>query len=175
MSNRSTRRHFAACISMANSSGKVFEQPRFNILAHLFNHQTHHPGQAHTVLSICTGGEPPSLDMLLMQRGASAPDIRTLGSHPLESGDRECGRCRFPIQTFAPCQVIKQFLGVRAGTAVPLVRARLRPDTGILLFSGDSDRRPGSIGTAWRYRIERKRMPRVVEHPGEFALPNRGF
>jgi uncharacterized damage-inducible protein DinB len=69
----------------ANSAGKVFEQARFHILAHLFNHQTHHRGQAHTVLSICTGREPPSLDMLLMQRGASAPDLRTLGSQPLES------------------------------------------------------------------------------------------
>jgi uncharacterized damage-inducible protein DinB len=59
----------------ANTSGKRFEQKRSDILAHLFNHQTHHRGQAHTILSIC-GREPPSLDMILMQRGAAAPDLR---------------------------------------------------------------------------------------------------
>ncbi|HEV7411196.1 MAG TPA: DinB family protein [Bradyrhizobium sp.] len=62
----------------ANSAGKIFEEPRWQILSHLFNHQTHHRGQAHTVLSICTGREPPSLDLLLMQRGAPAQDLRTL-------------------------------------------------------------------------------------------------
>jgi uncharacterized damage-inducible protein DinB len=62
----------------ANSAGKTFEQPRWQILSHLFNHQTHHRGQAHTALSICTGREPPSLDLLLMQRGAQAQDLRTL-------------------------------------------------------------------------------------------------
>ena len=39
-----------------------------DILAHLFNHQTHHRGQAHTGLSQHTGAEPPPLDLLLMQR-----------------------------------------------------------------------------------------------------------
>src|SRR6267154_2009640 len=48
----------------ATTSGKPFEQKRRDILAHLFNHQTHHRGQAHTILSICTGKEPPQLDML---------------------------------------------------------------------------------------------------------------
>ncbi len=36
-------------------------------LAHFFNHQTHHRGQAHTVLSLL-GKEPPSLDMIYFQR-----------------------------------------------------------------------------------------------------------
>lgn len=61
----------------ANSSGKQYEQSRGSILAHLFNHQTHHRGQAHTILSIC-GREPPSLDLLSMQRGSPAPDLRKL-------------------------------------------------------------------------------------------------
>ncbi len=38
-------------------------------LLHLFNHQTHHRGQAHTGLSILTGEEPPSLDMIRFARG----------------------------------------------------------------------------------------------------------
>ena len=62
----------------ATTSGKEFEQKRRDILAHLFNHQTHHRGQAHTILSIVTGREPPSLDLLSMQRGAAAPDLRAL-------------------------------------------------------------------------------------------------
>jgi uncharacterized damage-inducible protein DinB len=62
----------------ATTSGKYFEQRRREILAHLFNHQTHHRGQAHTILSICTGREPPPLDLLVMQRGIPAPDLRSL-------------------------------------------------------------------------------------------------
>jgi uncharacterized damage-inducible protein DinB len=49
-----------------------------DILLHLFNHQTHHRGQAHACLSILTGAEPPSLDLLLFQRGAKAPALETL-------------------------------------------------------------------------------------------------
>ena len=37
-------------------------------LVHVFNHQTHHRGQAHTGLSILTGAEPPSLDMIVYAR-----------------------------------------------------------------------------------------------------------
>jgi uncharacterized damage-inducible protein DinB len=58
------------------TSGKPFKQKRSHILAHLFNHQTHHRGQAHTILSICTGREPPPLDLLVFQRGTVAPDLR---------------------------------------------------------------------------------------------------
>ena len=36
-------------------------------LTHFFNHQTHHRGQAHTILSLL-GREPPSLDMIYFQR-----------------------------------------------------------------------------------------------------------
>ena len=70
----------------ATTSGQPFEQRRCDILAHLFNHQTHHRGQAHTILSICTGREPPSLDLLGMQRGLAAPDLRAIvaGMAPLD-------------------------------------------------------------------------------------------
>jgi uncharacterized damage-inducible protein DinB len=63
----------------ATTSGKPFEQKRSDILAHLFNHQTHHRGQAHTILSLC-GREPPSLDLLSMQRGGAAPDLRAIAA-----------------------------------------------------------------------------------------------
>ena len=68
----------AGPLQYANTSGKRFAQPRAEILTHLFNHQTHHRGQAHTILSICTGREPPALELLAMQRGLPAPDLRAL-------------------------------------------------------------------------------------------------
>lgn len=36
-------------------------------LAHLFNHQTHHRGQAHTILTLL-GKQAPSLDLIYFQR-----------------------------------------------------------------------------------------------------------
>ncbi len=68
-------------LKYATTSGKPFEQARAEILSHFFNHQTHHRGQAHTILSIVTGAEPPSLDLLQMQRGIAAPDLRALVAH----------------------------------------------------------------------------------------------
>lgn len=63
------------------SSGMLQSQVLADILLHLFNHQTHHRGQAHACLSILTGGEPPSLDLLAFQRGGTAPDLKTLIRH----------------------------------------------------------------------------------------------
>ena len=37
------------------------------ILAHVFNHQTHHRGQAHNMLSQ-SGGDPPPLDLMIYLR-----------------------------------------------------------------------------------------------------------
>jgi uncharacterized damage-inducible protein DinB len=61
-----------------NTRGDPFTQKLRDILAHLFNHQTHHRGQAHSALSLLTGEEPPSLDLLMMQRGVAAPDLDKL-------------------------------------------------------------------------------------------------
>ncbi len=72
----------AGSLRYANSTGQIFEQKRADILAHLCNHQAHHRGQAHAALSICTGREPPSLDLLAMQRGGEAPDLRRLATTP---------------------------------------------------------------------------------------------
>jgi uncharacterized damage-inducible protein DinB len=64
--------------SYKTTSGMPQSQVLANILLHLFNHQTHHRGQAHACLSILTGGEPPSLDLLVFQRGGTAPDLEKL-------------------------------------------------------------------------------------------------
>jgi uncharacterized damage-inducible protein DinB len=64
--------------SYKTTSGMPQSQVLADILLHLFNHQTHHRGQAHACLSILTGGEPPSLDLLVFQRGGTAPDLELL-------------------------------------------------------------------------------------------------
>jgi uncharacterized damage-inducible protein DinB len=65
----------AKAVSYRTTPGKPYSQVLQDILLHLFNHQTHHRGQAHACCSILTGTEPPSLDLLLFQRGAPAPDL----------------------------------------------------------------------------------------------------
>jgi uncharacterized damage-inducible protein DinB len=62
-------------VSYQTTSGKTYAQPLQDILLHLFNHQTHHRGQAHACCSILTGAEPPPLDLLLFQRGLPAPNL----------------------------------------------------------------------------------------------------
>jgi uncharacterized damage-inducible protein DinB len=62
-------------VEYRTTSGKPYSQPLQDILLHLFNHQTHHRGQAHACVSILTGSEPPSLDLLMFQRGVPAPDL----------------------------------------------------------------------------------------------------
>jgi uncharacterized damage-inducible protein DinB len=64
--------------SYKTTSGMPQTQILADILLHVFNHQTHHRGQAHACLSILTGGEPPSLDLLAFQRGAVAPNLGML-------------------------------------------------------------------------------------------------
>jgi uncharacterized damage-inducible protein DinB len=69
----------AATLAQAHAyqttSGMPQQQPLSDILLHLFNHQTHHRGQAHACLSITTKQEPPSLDLLMFQRGLPAPNL----------------------------------------------------------------------------------------------------
>jgi uncharacterized damage-inducible protein DinB len=52
------------------STPEMFEQKLTPALAHLFNHQTHHRGQAHAVLTALTG-RGPELDLLFYQRQLS--------------------------------------------------------------------------------------------------------
>jgi uncharacterized damage-inducible protein DinB len=49
-------------------NGSPQRQRRREILAHLFNHETHHRGQAHAILTVLGIAEPEPLDLLIMQR-----------------------------------------------------------------------------------------------------------
>lgn len=51
---------------------RTMEQDLWPALDHFFNHQTHHRGQAHGLLSVFMGNDAtPSLDLLLYQRQAA--------------------------------------------------------------------------------------------------------
>jgi len=54
------------------SSPEQFEQQLAPALAHWFNHQAHHRGQAHALLTGLVGNAPP-LDLLIFQRLPARP------------------------------------------------------------------------------------------------------
>jgi uncharacterized damage-inducible protein DinB len=55
-------------IEYRTTKGSAEKQSLREVLAHLFNHQTHHRGQAHTILTALGVQEPDSLDLLWMLR-----------------------------------------------------------------------------------------------------------
>lgn len=57
----------AGTIAYHSMTGGHFEQPLAQVLAHVFNHQTHHRGQAHILLSQL-GYEAPTLDLAYFLR-----------------------------------------------------------------------------------------------------------
>ena len=58
-------------LTYRNTRGDEFRQPLAQVLAHVFNHQTHHRGQAHAVLT-GLGRDAPSLDLAAHLREAAA-------------------------------------------------------------------------------------------------------
>ncbi len=59
------------------------EQRLAPLLLHFFNHQTHHRGQAHCLLTGLTG-EAPSLDLLVFQRQTGASLVKGQGGVSLQ-------------------------------------------------------------------------------------------
>lgn len=58
-----------ADLHYANVAGARFVQPLATVLDHFFNHQTHHRGQVHCLVSGFLGTEgAPSLDLIAFQR-----------------------------------------------------------------------------------------------------------
>ena len=59
-------------LDYATTSGEPRSQPLHHVLAHLFNHQTHHRGQAHHLIGLARGREKaPVLGLLVYQRTAA--------------------------------------------------------------------------------------------------------
>ena len=48
--------------------GQIYTEPLIEILAHLFNHQTHHRGQLHSMIFELTA-KSLELDLIFFQRG----------------------------------------------------------------------------------------------------------
>lgn len=79
--NSCDARALAQPVSYRMTTGEPQEHLLADLLRHLFNHQTHHRGQAHACISIA-GGSPPALDLLLFLRGFPAPDLAALARRP---------------------------------------------------------------------------------------------
>ncbi|MFG1319324.1 DinB family protein [Xanthobacter autotrophicus] len=63
----------SAEIRYANTSGQTFQQSLASALDHFFNHQTHHRGQVHALLTSIGGrNAAPSLDLIIFQREQAA-------------------------------------------------------------------------------------------------------
>jgi uncharacterized damage-inducible protein DinB len=63
-----TEGDFARVVHYRTITGTMeFRQPLGPVLVHVFNHQTHHRGQVHALLTGLTG-DAPSLDLILFQR-----------------------------------------------------------------------------------------------------------
>jgi uncharacterized damage-inducible protein DinB len=54
-------------LAYVNMAGEANRTPLDQVLAHVFNHQTHHRGQAHAMLS-STEVAPPPLDLIYYLR-----------------------------------------------------------------------------------------------------------
>ena len=54
-------------VAYTNFRGQAFADPLGRLLAHVFNHQTHHRGQAHALVKDA-GAEPPPLDYIYFLR-----------------------------------------------------------------------------------------------------------
>ena len=66
----------AARLDYATSSGAPQSQPLHHVLAHLFNHQTHHRGQAHHLVGLALGRDKtPVLDLLAYQRSGGTDEV----------------------------------------------------------------------------------------------------
>ena len=62
------------------SNPATLEQQIALALDHFFNHQTHHRGQAHALLSSIIGNErTPSFDLIIYQRETGQGGLRKLG------------------------------------------------------------------------------------------------
>lgn len=63
--------------SYSTTKGAPQSFPLRDLLAHWFNHQTHHRGQAHCILTVLGVPEPKPLDLLAMYRERNRRDRAT--------------------------------------------------------------------------------------------------
>ncbi|MBL6080651.1 DinB family protein [Belnapia sp. T18] len=74
-----SEKRISESLDYATSSGAPHSQPLHHLLTHLFNHQTHHRGQAHHLVGLALGRDKtPVLDLLAYQR-STAPVSGAVG------------------------------------------------------------------------------------------------
>jgi uncharacterized damage-inducible protein DinB len=56
---------------MSGAAGRELTRPRALLVTHMFNHQTHHRGQVHAMLT-AAGARPDDTDLMLMAEGVRA-------------------------------------------------------------------------------------------------------
>src|SRR3954453_9997893 len=105
-----SEKRLAEPLDYATSSGAPQSQPLHHVLAHLFNHQTHHRGQAHHLVGLALGRDKtPVLDLLAYQRsaagaavearqGTARPHDDSLTGRPSEAGSTEPGLAAIRVQ-----------------------------------------------------------------------------
>ena len=71
MTTQLTEAHLDCALAYHNTRGLAQCKPFYGLLAHFFNHQTHHRGQAHMILT-GLGRSAPELDLLYYQREVEA-------------------------------------------------------------------------------------------------------
>jgi uncharacterized damage-inducible protein DinB len=117
----------AAPLSYATTSGAPQSQPLHHVLAHLFNHQTHHRGQAHHLVGLALGPRTtPVLDLLAYQRSIGAEAASGDAQHGVGSL-REAGPPRPPTEdgsgrshgTAIPARAVETGGELRADKEVP--------------------------------------------------------
>ena len=59
------QQHFTFASGLGIWKGRLYSGTNASVLTHLFNHQTHHRGQAHTALTLLGIKEPQALDILV--------------------------------------------------------------------------------------------------------------
>lgn len=57
-----------AALRYKNTRGESYATPTRLVISHVFNHQTHHRGQCHGLLSALGVKEPPELDLIFFVR-----------------------------------------------------------------------------------------------------------
>jgi uncharacterized damage-inducible protein DinB len=64
-----TLERLAAPLVYKTTAGERCEHPLWWAVTHFFNHQTHHRGQAHALVTMAAGNVAmPSLDLIMFQR-----------------------------------------------------------------------------------------------------------
>jgi uncharacterized damage-inducible protein DinB/quinol monooxygenase YgiN len=76
---------FAGALKWRSSIASDVVKPRWCAVTHFFNHQTHHRGQVHAMLT-AAGAKPQDTDLIMMPHDSDSSEARTIRSRILVTG-----------------------------------------------------------------------------------------